>query len=333
MRRGTRSELAFRRRLLILTRLHIRPHGYNELQTIIADAELSDPVADDDPSAAKRRQDIWHDDVEALRAVGYTIDYDHDHRTDLYTWADSPFGLALTDAQLLAFGIVRDTFADTTMLHHAEIHDLLTTLLARLPSAQRAHLTRKRRPYQVNLRETTDYRSADPATVQTIERAIENGQQLEIRYVSSNDGLERTHTVEPRPLIYKAGHVYLPVYNLILSKRLELRLDGIVPGSARGLPQRAQPSRPPGRSYLLRYRLSPIIARRRPVSENFPGQQVEYHSDGAATVTAQISDLFAARRLLLAYGENCHVLSPPELIDDLRRTIAALHQHYSTPDT
>ncbi|MDQ2805949.1 MAG: WYL domain-containing protein [Chloroflexota bacterium] len=331
MRRGTRSELAFRRRLLILAQLHTRPHSYSEMQTILAAAGFSEPLGDDEPAAAKRRHDDWHADLKVLRGAGYAIRCD-DRRTQRYSWTNSPFGLALNERQLLAFGIIRDAFADTTMLHHAEIHDLLTLLMDQLPPEQRAHLSRKRRPYQVNLRETTDYRTADPATVQAIERAIDSGQQLEIRYCSSNDGLERVHTVEPRPLIYKAGHVYLPVYNLILGKELELRLDGIVPGSAKGLPQRAQPSRPPGRRYLLRYHLNPIIARRRPVSENFPGQQVEYHPDGSATVSAQITDLFTGRRLLLAYGENCHVLSPPELIADLRQTIAALHQHYSSAE-
>jgi predicted DNA-binding transcriptional regulator YafY len=313
-----------------LTKLHIRPYLYDEMQSALAEAGFSDPAEADDPTAAKRHWDEWHADLKALRAVGYTIHCDR--RTHFYTWADSPFGLALSEAQLLAFGILLDTFANTTMLHHAEIHDLLTTLLARLPVDQHTALASKRRPYQVNLRETTDYRNADPATVETIERAIQKGQQLEIRYCSAKDGVERTHTVEPRPLIYKGGHVYLPVYNLVLGKELELRLDGIVPGSARGLPQRAQRSRPPGRTYTLQYRLSPVIARRRPISENFPGQQVEYHEDGSATVTAEIGDLFAARRLLLAYGENCLVVSPPELIADLRRTIAALHQQYSSTE-
>lgn len=327
MRRGTRAEFALRRRLMILTRLHSRPHQRSEIQALLAAAGFSDRTADLDPPTIKRRHDEWHADLKALRAVGYTITCDR--RSGLYTWADSPFGLALSPAQLLAFGIIRDTFADTTMLHHAEIHDLLTTLLARLPAEQQTALTRKRPAYQVDLRETTDYRSADPVTVQTIERAIEAGQQLEVRYCRGNDGIERTHTVEPQPLVYRAGHVYLPVYNLLLGKAFDLRLDSIVAGSARILPQRAQPSRPPGRTYPLQYRLSPPIVRRQ-VSERFPGQQVEYHSDGSATVTATISDLFAARRLLLGYGENCHVLSPPELIADLRRTIAALHHQYSS---
>src|SRR5438067_1535768 len=83
------------------------------------------------------------------------------------------------------------------------------------------------------------YRDADPATVGTIERAIRDGQQLELTYRASQDGQARRHTVEPRPLVYKHGHVYLPVYNVVTHKRFELRLDNIVPGSARVLPQRA----------------------------------------------------------------------------------------------
>ena len=44
--------------------------------------------------------------------------------------------------------------------------------------------------------------------------------------------------------------------------------------------------------------------------------------DGWVTVTAKTDDLFAARRILLAYGENCEVLAPPQL----RRRMAVAAQ-------
>ena len=60
-------------------------------------------------------------------------------------------------------------------------------------------------------------------------------------------------------------------------------------------------------------------------------QQVEPHPDGSVTVTAQITDLFEARQLVLKYGENCVVESPPELIEQMCIIAAHFAQTYLTP--
>lgn len=326
---GTRDEQAFSRRLALLVLLHSQAHTYHELQTALSDQDLLNPDYLADPDLARRLEYQFRGDLKALRLAGCAITCDP--RSKAYHWHNSPFRLPLTQQQLFALGIVLTTFEETTVLHQAEIADLLAHLTNLLPAEQQAALTRKRRPYRIDLRETTDYRNADPRMVAQIERAIEQGQQLELTYRSSREGIERRHTVEPRPLTYKDGHVYLPVYNVVMSKEFELRLDNIVPGSTRILPQRALPRRPPPRTYILCYRLSPAIARHH-VSDHFPGQQVERHDDGSATVTVEITDLFAARRLLLAYGENCVILSPPELVEELRRIVEALHIIYCSAE-
>jgi predicted DNA-binding transcriptional regulator YafY len=58
---------------------------------------------------------------------------------------------------------------------------------------------------------------------------------------------------------------------------------------------------------------------------------VEPHPDGSATVTAQVTDLFEARRILLSYGANCTVLEPPALVEEMRTIAAALYKIYHTP--
>jgi predicted DNA-binding transcriptional regulator YafY len=326
---GTRDEQAFRRRLAILVLLHARPHTAQQIRAALAAQDLLDPADLDDPDRANRLRYQFRHDLDALNLAGYEIHCDR--RSQTYRWRNSPFGLALTEPQLFALGVLRDTFADSTILHGAEIRDLLDQLARLLPPDQQTALARKRRPYRLDLRETTDYRAADPRTVADIERAIRDGQQLDLTYRSSREGIERRHTVEPRPLIYKNGHVYLPVYNVVIHREFDLRLDNIVPGSTRVLPQYAAPGRPLPPSSTLRYRLSPAIARHH-VSDHFSGQRVERHADGSATVTAEITDLFAARRLLLGYGEQCEVLSPPELIADMRATAAALYSTYCSAE-
>ncbi len=113
-----------------------------------------------------------------------------------------------------------------------------------------------------------------------------------------------------------------------LPKTLRFRLDYIVSGSAEVPSHLILPGRPSPVS--IRYRLSPIIARNG-VSQHFSGQEVEHHPDGSATVTASITDLFEARRILLSYGENCTVLEPPKLVEQMR-AVALDFKKYLTPD-
>ncbi len=135
--------------------------------------------------------------------------------------------------------------------------------------------------------------------------------------------------IEPNPLSFKNGHVYLDGWSVNHDVELHFRLDYILPGTARMLPTSQRP-RPAPRTYLLRYNLTPNIARNG-VSQHFPSQQVEAHPDGAATVTAEITDLFEARQLMLKYGENCVVESPPELVKQMCVIAAHFAQTYPTP--
>jgi predicted DNA-binding transcriptional regulator YafY len=88
------------------------------------------------------------------------------------------------------------------------------------------------------------------------------------------------------------------------------------------------PARPHPHTYTLRYRLLPVVARRRDVAAYFPETQMTYHDDGSATVTARVTNLWQTRQILLRYGDACTVLEPPELVDLFRATSRGLAQIY-----
>jgi predicted DNA-binding transcriptional regulator YafY len=50
-------------------------------------------------------------------------------------------------------------------------------------------------------------------------------------------------------------------------------------------------------------------------------------------VTAKTDDLFIARRVLLAYGENCQVLTPPELRRQMARAAREMARFYAEDET
>ncbi len=333
MKQDTAAERAFRRRLALLSLLHPQPRPYAEIIAALDQQKLLDydRLANPETIAAKQKEQ-FHRDRKALLAIGCQLRYDR--LTKCYIWHNSPFGLALNPGQLETLILLLDTFEDSRVLHSARIQALLHYFTNLLPPDQQKSLKAQRRPFSINLHETTDYTQADPINIGEIEKAIRRGQQLEFSYVTPRDGQERRHRIEPRPLVFERGHVYLKGWSLDWDTELPFRLDKLVAGSARMLPTRIAPVRPSAAPFLLEYWLSPVIARQG-VSQHFPGQEVEHYPDGSATVRANLTnlDLFEARRLLLSYGANCRVSSPPQLVEQLREIAKSLYQFYCSEES
>jgi proteasome accessory factor C len=322
--------LANKRRLALLVLLHRRPYEYDEL---IAALDRDDLFSYDQASEAaviaRKQRYQFRNDLRALRKL--SCDIRCDRRTHLYIWHNSPFGLSLNQAQLTTFALLLNTFNETMMIHADEIKALLTFFIEQMSQEQRKQLQRQRFPFSIDLHETTDYHNADAHNIRHIEMAIERSQQLKFTYRSLKEGKEHTHVIEAQPLVFERGHVYLNGWSPEFGKALRFRLDYILPGSAEMLPTRIAKNRPSPVSYVLRYQLSPVIARNG-VSQHFADQQVAMHPDGSATVTARITDLFDARRTLLSYGENCTVLEPPALVEQMRKVAVEFSKKYLTPE-
>ena len=330
MRSDSSTERANRRRLALLALLHRRPHDYAELIAALdKDGLFSYDHASDTAVIARLQRYQFRNDIQALRKLSCDIRYDHLSRC--YIWHNSPFGLSLTQEQLTTFALLLNTFNETMMLHADEIKALLSYFVDQLPQEQQKQLANRRFPFSIDLHETTDYQNADEHNIQQIERAIERSQQLKFTYRSLKEGKEHIHVIEPQPLVFERGHVYLNGWSPDYGKQLRFRLDYILPGSADVLPTRIVQNRPSPVSYVLRYQLSPVIARNG-VSQHFDDQHVESHADGSATVTARITDLFDARRILLSYGENCTVFEPPKLVKQMRTVATDFAKKYLTPE-
>jgi predicted DNA-binding transcriptional regulator YafY len=327
VRRETSAGRASQRRQAILTLLCKAPQSYDEIITILKQEHLLlyDHAEDPDTVARRLKYQFQHD-INALR-LQYKIKCDS--KTKRYALVDVPFTLSLSQKQLVALAIISQTFDEKTFPYASDIRDLLTSLLDQLPDDQRKIVVDQSLALNIEFSEKTDYSSLDVSTFHHIKSAILHHRQLEFTYRSPREGKERRHVIEPKPLSFKNGHVYLYGWSIDSDKELQFRLDYILPGTAKILPTPQRP-RPAPRTYLLRYHLTPILARNG-VSQHFPGQQVESHPDGSATVTSGITDLFEARQLVLKYGENCVVESPPELVEQMRVIAAHFAQTYLTP--
>jgi predicted DNA-binding transcriptional regulator YafY len=320
------TERATRRRNALLALLH---QGAQRKDEIIAALEREHhwqyDEADDPEIIARKQLFQFRRDLHVLR-LHYKIEYDN--KDERYTLIETPFGLALSQKHLAALALVLDTFHQKTIPYATDIQELFAFLMSRLPEEQQRVVVEERRALNIDLSERTDYSALDPAMLTEIERAILRGQQLAFAYKSPSKGQEVRHVIEPQPLRYKDGHVYLHGWSIDYEKELRFRLDYILPGTAKMLRKTVMRTRPRARTYVLCYHLTPIIARNS-VSQHFPEQRIDAHADGSATITATIGDLFEARQILLRYGENCTVASPPELLE-LMLPVATHFQRYLT---
>jgi hypothetical protein len=107
------------------------------------------------------------------------------------------------------------------------------------------------------------------------------------------------------------------------------RLDRIVPGTLKRLPQRLAPGRPPRQVYRLRYRLAPDLARRHDFAVWFADTKVSFEAGGGAIVEGETTDLWLARQILLRYREHCRVLEPPELVAMMRAGVERMALMYT----
>src|SRR5262249_42474491 len=140
----------------------------------------------------------------------------------------------------------------------------------------------------------------DTATLAIIRRAVTRRQELVFEYLSTFDtDTPRRHRVAPYLIFFRPeGHGYLdatvlevtPSGKEIIHSAIHYRLDRIVPGSARVLPQMLPPQRIAPPTYRLRYLLLPVVARRRDIAVYFPNTHIEYHDDGSATISATVTN-------------------------------------------
>src|SRR5579859_2591794 len=146
MRGNTRSERAARRRFAILVMLHGHSHSSQEIISGLEQKQLfdCDQPAESAAAARQQRYQLRHD-LTALRRMGCRIEFER--TSGCYSWRNSPFGLTLNKAQLSTFALLFDTFEEATILHAAEIQDLLAYFTGLLSQDQQKQLNTLRRAF------------------------------------------------------------------------------------------------------------------------------------------------------------------------------------------
>jgi predicted DNA-binding transcriptional regulator YafY len=327
------SWATFRRRLILVRRLLRGPATVDEL---IAAAE-AEQGADAYPPAAAIA--VKHD-LQSLRdEFGCAIGYNRTQQSYLLEELGDLALLDLPDDGIEALVSLDAAFPDDAPSgSHERIRLLINRLFALLPKARREQIGR---PFTLpRVRWSASYdEKIDAATIAAVKKALSLGRQLAFEYHSNYDPDDRPlrYQVVPYLLYFRDGHTYLdttvlqapPEFPQLAQRTTQFRIDRIVPRSARMLHEMVPAQRPPQPTYTIVYNLAPVVARNRDVAHWFPQTEIIYRDDGSARVTAQVTNLWQARQILMRYTEHCRVVEPPELVDMVRLTVSRMAVLYN----
>jgi predicted DNA-binding transcriptional regulator YafY len=325
------SILAFYRRLTLLGRLLRGPAGREALFAAV-DQELGPDALGPAPER------VLESDLAALRRE-WDAEIRYERAGQVYRLAEIPFPLIdLSEPDLTALAFLYSVFTPEAPQGPA-VRALLDRLVSLLPGERRRQVERLRTIPDLELG-VLDPEGIAPDVWEAVEQAAVTRRQLSFRYRplrrAAGAPEEEEHRVEPYGVAFVDGHYYLEGHCARLRAGVEVRtevgrrryrLSRLLPGTVQVLPDKLPPGRRPARTYTLRYRLAPTIAGGG-VSPRFPETRVTPLPDGWVEVEAQTVDLWRARQVLLRYAENCRVLEPPELVQDMREAAAAMARLY-----
>jgi predicted DNA-binding transcriptional regulator YafY len=161
-----------------------------------------------------------------------------------------------------------------------------------------------------------------PSALADVRRASDEGEVIEIDYLSASRDELTTRTVEPAQVITMDGHWYLDAFCRKAGDMRRFRVDRISgvrpqpgPVSARRTVERgAEDSFLPGPGALeVHLSLGPGAQW---VAESIPVRTINRAPDGTVTdVVLDVAGMAWFERLVLQLGRDAQVLSPPELTD------------------
>lgn len=326
----------FEAALVIVHHLQKGPADKGELirvvQEILPDAyDKANPEAQD--SSFERDMNTVRRRLEA--------DVVCDRSSNLYYLNDpGPFlRLALSDEAMAGLAFLLEVFDfDGTISDF--VRPLLDLVQKSLSPVQAQQLERFHSTLHLKLQYLDETKIA-PIVWQKVNYAVNSRRVLRFAYLSPRyENLEpHTHTVEAyNPVRFHRGHFELPAYcrheyDLQGWEKsnpgwIRYRLDRIQPDSIEILSETLQLSQRQKRLALVRYRVSPVLARGG-ISPHFEEMEVgQPDENGWVEVTGKTADLFEAERLFLAYGQHCMVLSPPALVTRMKQAATQMAQFY-----
>lgn len=329
---------AMKRALLILRFLRQGPVNKATLIHLVRQA-IPEAYVENNEKAQSR---AFERDLENVRyRLGADIIWDPGLRQYILQDPGIFVQMPLPEAALNGLAFLTDSFTTSEEIQ-AVIRPLIQWVEQSVPQEQMRQMSHQKAPIQLNIQRISE-QDIHPDVWDKVIHAIKHRRIIEFSYASPHHEITepRRHRVEPYEHYFRNGHFYLKAYCLRWKApngfeggqfwANPYRLNYILPDELLLLgmfvhrEKRAQMT-------PIRYKLSPQIVRGG-ISHYFSEMQIsEPDEAGWVEVAAVTDNEFEAYRILLAYGDQCMVLDPPNLVDRMRRVAQSLKNFYTDPD-
>lgn len=147
-----------------------------------------------------------------------------------------------------------------------------------------------------------------------------DGQRLKITYKNQNR-VETSVMVEPSEIKYRGNEVYLSVYNSVSAQIQDINFNSIL--KVEQLPLKSNP-----KSMLasVTFQLKGRLAKSYKLHEG--EKLLQMKTDGSIIILNQKEDQILLLKRLMRYGENCEVISPKNLREEMKQMIKATLSNY-----
>jgi proteasome accessory factor B len=194
---------------------------------------------------------------------------------------------------------------------------------------------------QLTLRATA-FRPVREETWQAVSEALQKGIALSIRYRHPGEGPGEPRVIRPYAFVL-AGRDWMVLAEDAAQVQIKnfylARIDGAkLTGQRYVIPRNFDASAffrntfglfvGGGQPFRFRVRFSPEISDEVREMVWHPEQKIDTDADGAAILELPAESVREARRFILSYGRHAAALSPPELVEDMRRESEGLSALY-----
>jgi proteasome accessory factor C len=198
--------------------------------------------------------------------------------------------------------------------------DALDRALAKLEAACGAAVDASAGRVEVSLDEAGE-------TLAAVERAVEKGERLHLRYHSASRDEVTERDVEPMRVLNVDGRWYLEGWCRRADGVRLFRLDRVMSAEGLGVPAEVPegaPSRDVSEGLYLPAPEDPLVTLEldragRWVADYYPYESLDETAGGGVRIALRVHDDGWLRRLLLRLGTHVRVVSPPALGSEVRR--------------
>lgn len=156
--------------------------------------------------------------------------------------------------------------------------------------------------------------------IKEYERYCQDKQKLKLTYINKNK-TETSIMVEPEEIKYFNNEVYLSVYNPLSAQIQDINFNSILK-----IEQLPLKSNPQNILSSVTFKLKDRLSKNYRLHEN--EEIIKIESDGSIIILNRKEDTHLLLKRLMKYGENCEVLSPKNLREEMREIIKATLGNY-----